>query len=385
MDVVDRYPHLQFRKHWHLSEAATNLLGQCEAFVAALTGMPLRPDLHEHLLNVSLKKGAQATTAIEGNTLTDEEVDRVASGIPLPPSKEYQETEVRNVLAAMNELLHEVVDQERVGLITVGLIKRLHVLIGKDLGVHLDAVPGQWRSDERVVGSYRCPAYADVPELADRLCEWLRSEFGFETAKQSFPSAVTQAIVTHVYLEWIHPFGDGNGRAGRLLEFYVLLRAGLPDIASHILSNFYNDTRPEYYRQIQVAQEKKDLSDFIEYAARGLRDGLRETLGRVQESLLETAWRSYSFEVFAGVKYRKTSVFKRRRDLALAMPIDTPRSADEMAFATPDLSRRYAGLSRDTLMRDLKEIEALGLIVRTEDDKFRTRTETIRRPRRLRP
>jgi len=41
----------------------------------------------------------------------------------------------------------------------------------------------------------------------------------------------------------IHPFGDSNGRTARLIEFYILLRAGLPDMVSHILSNHYNDTR----------------------------------------------------------------------------------------------------------------------------------------------
>ncbi|NJN71060.1 MAG: hypothetical protein HC801_12855, partial [Nitrospira sp.] len=85
--------------------------------------------------------------------------------------------------------------------------------------------------------------------LFDRFCEWLKKEFCFDSGSQSFEDAVIQAIVTHVYLEWIHPFGDGNGRTGRLLEFYILLRAGNPDISSHILSNFYNETRAEYYRQ----------------------------------------------------------------------------------------------------------------------------------------
>ena len=68
--------------------------------------------------------------------------------------------------------------------------------------------------------------------------------------KQSFQDPVIQAIVAHVYIAMIHPFGDGNGRTARLIEFYILLRAGLPDMASHILSNHYNDTRQEYYRRL---------------------------------------------------------------------------------------------------------------------------------------
>ena len=46
-------------------------------------------------MKVALLKGAQATTAIEGNTPSDEEITKVMDNIKLPPSKEYQEIEVR--------------------------------------------------------------------------------------------------------------------------------------------------------------------------------------------------------------------------------------------------------------------------------------------------
>jgi hypothetical protein len=52
------------------------------------------------------------------------------------------------------------------------------------------------------------------------------------------------AVVAHVYFEWIHPFGDGNGRTGRLIELKLLLEAGVPQPAAHLLSNHYNATRP---------------------------------------------------------------------------------------------------------------------------------------------
>jgi Fic family protein len=78
-------------------------------------------------------------------------------------------------------------------------------------------------------------------------------------------------------MEFIHPFGDGNGRTGRLIEFYILLRSGAPIITSHILSNFYNETRPEYYRQFENARKKKDLTEFLQYAVLGYRDGLLQT------------------------------------------------------------------------------------------------------------
>ena len=66
---------------------------------------------------------------------------------------------------------------------------------------------------------------------------------------------ILSAILAHLYLAWIHPFGDGNGRSARLLEFGVLLTGRVPTVAAHLLANFYNDTRSEYYRQLRIASE----------------------------------------------------------------------------------------------------------------------------------
>jgi len=360
-------------------------LGQCDAIVEAIRDMPLKPEHYRRLLRVSLVKGAQATTAIEGNTLTEDEVEQVAAGASLPPSRKYQEIEVRNVLRAMNELRDEIAAERRPEMICSELLLRFHELIGRELGEHFDAVPGKFRTDSRVVGRYRCPEARDVSDLVERLCKWLPSEFGYATGKQSFSDAVIQAIVTHVYIEWIHPFGDGNGRTGRLVEFYILLRAGLPDIASHILSNFYNQTRPEYYRQLDLAGKSSDLSSFIAYAVKGFRDGLQGTLAGIQRNQLAIAWRAFIYDKFADLRYRKRNVFKRRRALALLLPEDTPISFEEITSSSPQLARFYAGFSSRTLLRDLKVLQDLELIVQV-DSKYlaNIQSHSLGRARRLR-
>lgn len=379
------YPHLAFRQHWKASPKALYELGQCNAIIRAICEIPVRPEQHRKLLEVSLNKGAQATTAIEGNTLTAEEVQLVAEGKFLPPSKEYQEIEVRNVLDAMNLLLLEVTAEEKESLITPEVILRFHQVIGKDLGEHFDAIPGRFRTDQRVVGPYRCPDPDDVPELVDTLCQWLRDQFQYSRGNQAFADAVIQAIVTHVYIEWIHPFGDGNGRTGRLLEFYILLRAGNPDIASHILSNHYNLTRPEYYRQIDAAHKERDLSAFIEYAVEGFRDGLLETLGRMQESQFATAWRSFIYDRFAEHKITKTTVFKRRRELMLSFPVNQAPTLREIPVLNARIAALFAPLSQRTLKRDLDILVEMKLMI-SREGRYVANTSALRLqlPRRLR-
>lgn len=370
------YTHLQLRKQWELSHEVLFELGQCNAITAAIAEMPLRPSQYRELMRVALVKGAQATTAIEGNTLSEAEVQKVADGQSLPPSKEYQEREVRNILEAMNGLFQEVVREDRTQLIDRELLCRFHHMVGKGLGEHFDAVPGRFREDERVVGSYRCPDHRDVPDLVDRLCLWLRSEFRYESGEQSFVNAVVQAIVAHVYVEWIHPFGDGNGRTGRLVEFYVLLRAGLPNIASHVLSNFYNLTPTEYYRQLTQAGATNDLSSFIAYAVRGFRDGLSDILESIQSSQFVIAWQSYIHETLAEARFQQ-DVLKRRRVLALALPLGKDLALTEIMTVDPHIAREYARLSERTAIRDLQALEDLGLVSRV-DDLYRPNTDALR-------
>lgn len=369
------YPHLLFRRHWRITEKALYELGQCDAIIQTISNTPLLPEYHSQLLGVSLSKGAQATTAIEGNTLTEEEVSAVAAGGSLPPSKEYQEIEVRNILEAFNTLLRDVAADDRVETISRELLLRFHAMIGKGLGRHFDAIPGQFRKDNRTVGPYRTPDHQDIEPLIGRLCEWLRGEFRFGE-QQTFADAVTQAIVTHIYIEWIHPFGDGNGRTGRLVEFYILLRAGNPDIASHILSNFYNETRSEYYRQIDQAFKKQDLSDFIEYAVQGFRDGLLRTLRRIQDNQFAITWRKLIYDRFAERKYTKKNVYIRQRRLALALPMGRSVAEDELMLLDPILGRDYAGLSARTRQRDLDELIKMGIVVRI-DDKYRANSTIL--------
>ena len=387
MTTLDSHPHIQFRKTWELTGDIRDLLGQCKGLVEAICEIPLHPSHHQHLLGVSLRKGARATTAIEGNTLTEEEIEKVAEGDPLPPSKQYQEIEVKNVLKAMNQVLKEIIVDGNVRPITPDLVRRLHEMIGEGLGKHFDAIPGRFRDDVRVVWKYRSPPPELVRDLLDCLCRWLQSEFRSGSSQQRFVDAVIEAIVAHVYIEWIHPFGDGNGRTGRLLEFYILLRAGNPDIASHILSNHYNDTRPEYYRQLDQAGKTRDLTEFISYAVTSLCDGLRQTLKVVQQNQWETAWRSYIYDTFAELDYHKKSIFKRRRELILRMPMGKPLTADEMALTTLRLAREYGQLDRRALLRDIKILQDMELIREVEKDKFVANSEQLRlqKARRLRP
>ena len=110
---------------------------------------------------------------------------------------------------------------------------------------------------------------------------------------------------------------DGNGRTARLWEFYILMRSGIPSIASHILSNHYNDTRAVYYRQLQHAAETGDLSTFIQYAIEGFRDGLEKTIAVIHKEQTELTWNNYVHDVTEKMQDGGLNLITLRRDLSL--------------------------------------------------------------------
>lgn len=369
MELNRAYPHLVFQTQWQLPKYSYMMLGQCIAYIRAINNTPIIPRFYEELMMLALRKGAQATTAIEGNTLSEEEIAKLQQGEKLPPSKEYQEIEVKNILNAFNEILIETVYDNKEQLITIDLLLRFHKLVGQNLGEHFNAIPGKFRNNDVVVGTYRAPDYRDVKILIDKYCKWLRSEFKFEDGNQQFSDVIIQAMVAHVYLEWIHPFGDGNGRTGRLVEFYILSRGGNPDITLHILSNHYNNTRPEYYRQLDKASKTRDLTAFIEYALTGLRDGLQQTLEKIQASQLLNTWQKYVYDKFGEIEMGQKEVFKRRRTLGLEIPIDKKFSFKEIPELNIKLARLYSAKSDKTLERDLEELIKNKIIV-YQDSKY---------------
>ncbi|MDL2286054.1 Fic family protein [Desulfococcaceae bacterium OttesenSCG-928-F15] len=369
------HPHILFRKHWELTPQIQHWLGECEAMCRTIASSPIRPKDREFLMHVSLIKGAQATTAIEGNTLSQEEIEKIFEGESLAPSKHYQEIEVRNVIDTLNKIWMDVAFNKMSAPLSPALVQGFHRDITQNLGEHMDAIPGRWREDERTVGPYLPPRHQAVPELMKELCEWLKREFHYPD--QDFTTGIVQAIVAHVYIEWIHPFGDGNGRTGRMVEFYILLRKGLPDIVSHILSNYYNETRSEYYRQLNETRKMRDLTGFIRYAVQGFRDGLVGNLEKIQEGQLKIFWRNHVYETFADLKYSKKSLFKRKRELVLAAPFDAWFGMDEAIYKTPlETIREYSKLSEMTKKRDFRNLVSMGLLMEKEG-KYRINTDLL--------
>ena len=193
-------------------------------------------------------KTIQGSLAIEGNTLSTDQITAILDGKSvIAPINEVQE--VRNAIKAyqllgelnpnsINDLLKAHFTME------VGLIDDAGSFRTKDVGV---------ASGEDII--HYAPPAIRVPQLMDDLFEWLG---------QTEEHPLIKSCIFHYEFEFIHPFSDGNGRTGRLWQTLILSRwrsvfTNLP------IENLVYKYRKEYYQAIAVSGGEDGCTPFIEF------------------------------------------------------------------------------------------------------------------------
>ena len=360
----ETHPWVNFRvKLDRASYRLWMLLGEARSKCEHVAGVPLPPEEAKRLYEVYLTKGIHATTSIEGNTLSEDEVRRRIHGdLKLLKSREYLGREVDNVLEACNEIAADVMREPELPL-TAGRISRFNGMILAGLETDEDTIPGEFRRHSVGVAGYRGAPAEDCEFLVGRLCDWLNGpDFRNPDPDLRFALAIIRAVIAHLYIAWIHPFGDGNGRTARLIEFQLLVQSGLvPFPAGHLLSNHYNKTRSRYYRELdRTSKSGGEILPFLEYAVEGFVDGLREQLALVRESQYQSTWVNYVHDLF---RDRDTPASRRQKHLILDLPI-TPVTPLMMIRASPRVAADYAGKGEKALSRDINVLKNLGLLRR---------------------
>ena len=336
-------------------------LGEAASKCHHIAEIPLAPESAAQMHRLYLMKGAVATTAIEGNTLSEEEAEQIIEGrLTLPPSQQYLADELNNIVDAVNDLTRSI-EESGPQPITVEMLKSMNRAVLRGLEVDEDVIPGAVRKNSVVVGRYRCAPAEDCDYLLEEFCRTLNEFPCPEADRHQF--CIIKAIWAHLYFVWIHPFGDGNGRTARLLEFYILLSAGFPQPTGHLLSNHYNRTRPKYYERLDAAVQGDDkVVDFIRYSVNGLVDGLREQIEFIRNQQWHVAWLNYVHEQFHS---RNSPSEVRRKHLVLALSgLKEPVAVSKIAGLNADLAREYFNKTAKTVIRDINALLDMDLIVR---------------------
>lgn len=378
---LNTHPWITFGFHMdRLSPKTWVLLGEAASKCEHLAGSAMPPGFAAMLNQVSLERGVHGTTAIEGNTLTQEQIHAIAEReSKVPPSQAYQRQEVENLLRLFEDITHDCLANQGPPPLSPERLKDQHSRLMVGQPEKDDVAPGEFRTHNVMVGRYRGAPPEDCEYLVGRLCDWLNAEMAAPTGSDEalrIPQAFVLAIVAHLHLAWIHPFGDGNGRISRLLEHELMLRAGIPVPAAHLLSDHYNKTRDRYYAALERTSraEGYPVEDFVHYAVEGLVDGLRDHIEKVQAMQMSIMWGSYVHERFRGMH---TAAKARMRDVVLALPAEEWTRADDIIMLSKDINRAYQGKTSKTITRDLNELEQMDLVERRRGKGVRPRIEVM--------
>jgi len=136
---------------------------------------------------------------------------------------------------------------------------------------------GRYRTIAVRVGRHVPPPPEEVSGLMFELLAWWNKE-------SARLSPVLSSAILHYRFEAIHPFADGNGRAGRALALWELYRRGFDTHHIFSVDEFYWEDRPRYYAALDaVRRQGENLTGWLEYTAEGLHLTLERVWTRVQK------------------------------------------------------------------------------------------------------
>ena len=195
----------------------------------------------------SKKKSSYASNKIEGNPLTEAQVN---DAIERDAHKHFlkPEQEVRNYFLALN-LLEEKLNAKEP--FSKKLLLEVQAMVEKGaskekIGLRGEMPPGMLFAvydSETGAPEYIPPEYSDIPALLDELVKYVNTT-------DDHPLIV--AAVVHYQLVTIHPFEDGNGRTARLMSGYILDLNGYGFNGIGSLEEYFAYDPDEYYASLQM-------------------------------------------------------------------------------------------------------------------------------------
>ena len=283
------------------------------------------------LRKVNRMKTIHGTLAIEGNTLTEEQVTALLNGKHVvAPAKEVQE--VRNAITAYDSFMdfnpYNYKDLLKAhGLMAMGLVDN----------------PGHFRTEPvgvlgKEVIAHIAPPADRVPPLISDLFEWLNNSQDHVLIKSS---------VFHYEFEFIHPFMDGNGRMGRFWQSRLLSEWN-PVFAHLPVENMIWENQSAYYKAIQDSTDANNSGIFVDFML-GI---ILEALKSHKQPLDEDNRVNVKVNVKVNVNQQKI--------------LDALK---QNPYSTMDELSEIVGIAKKNVFNNMKKLQEAGLLIRHGADK----------------
>ncbi len=305
--------------------AAMQALGRADAL--------FQPYPYHFLLSrVLVRKEAVASSGIEGTHSTlDALLETEETNEEDAPEADIL---VRDYAIALEDAIADV-EANGYNAFTIHTIEKLHRALMRNDKNFLEkhGPPGEFRRKQVRIGgrdfndsTYNPPPHADVLACMAEHIVYLRCE-GMQQIHQS---VIVQMAVAHAHFEAVHPFADGNGRAGRLLLPLMLRAAGHTPL---YLASYIAAFKPDYSAALRAAQQRLDFVPLILHLARAITSTVADAETAVHRlAELQSDWASRK-------KFRNKSAAQKMLDKLLWHPVVTAKSVERLAGCSPAAAR----------------------------------------------
>ena len=238
-------------------------------FLAEMKGMAKTIPNENLLISTLSLQEAQSSSEIENIITTQDELYRykLQGDDSDPVTKEVA------FYAKALDVGYEYVNQQQ--LLTINVIKQIQqVLEGNDAGFR--KTPGTVLKNKNTGEVVYTPP---TPELIDKYMSELES---FANEPQTIDPLICMALIHHQF-ESIHPFYDGNGRTGRIMNILYLVKEGLLDSPVLYLSRYINHNKDEYYLRLQAVRDNQDWQGWVVFILKGIAQVAQHTKNTIEE------------------------------------------------------------------------------------------------------
>ena len=262
------------------TKAVLKSLPSAHAALAELKGIATTIPNQNILINTLGLQEAKDSSAIE-NIITTLD-DLFKSEINIDFAKSAGTKEVQNYISALKKGF-ELVKQN--GLITNRIILEIQKeLEGNNAGFR--KLPGTALKNTSTGETIYTPPqdFEEINRLMTNLEKFIN-----DPSISDFDPLVKMAVI-HYQFESIHPFYDGNGRTGRIINILYLITQNLQNLPVLYLSRYIIQNKSDYYRLLQEIRLKENWEEWLLFMIRGIEKTSRETIGliiQIRELMME--------------------------------------------------------------------------------------------------
>jgi len=148
------------------------------------------------------------------------------------------------------------------------------------LGLHRRLLPDRssgFRKTQNAITNISTGEVLFTPPEAHRISSLMGNLEAFVNDNTRELDPLVKCSIAHYQFEAIHPFGDGNGRVGRMLMVLSLIQDGLLSLPILYISGYINKNRSDYYRQLRDVSANGEWKEYVSFMLSGFRAQARES------------------------------------------------------------------------------------------------------------